>query len=128
MEAAHREGEPLFPPPVTEGRYMDLGTRAAKFQARAMRQGRWMSYLMGHRNRGIGVVEEALADAGADRRGLSRGLLHSLPEPTATPHLASLGHALDPSPWGFAATRGPAAPTAPVLALHPPPATGPRAP
>src|SRR5258708_39210380 len=106
MEAAHREGEPLFPPPVTEGRYMDLGTRAAKFQARAMRQGRWMSYLMGHRNRGIGVVEEALADAGADRRAISRGLIHSMPEPTATASPEALGDPFGQSSWSFAEKLG----------------------
>jgi clorobiocin biosynthesis protein CloN2 len=128
MEAAHREGEPLFPPSVTEGRYMDLGTRAAEFQARAMRQGRWMSYLMGHRNRGIGVVEEALADAGADRRDISRVLIHSMPEPTATSYLESLGYALDQSSWSFAETLGHVGASDHVLALHHLLATGQLAP
>src|SRR5258708_38373340 len=128
MEGAHREGERLFPPPVTEGRYMDLGTRAAKCQARAMRQGRWMSYLMGHRNRGIGVVEEALADAGADRRDISRVLIHSMPEPTATTYLESLGYALDQSSWSFAETLGHVGASDHVLALHHLLATGQLAP
>lgn len=118
MEATHREGEPLFPPSVTEGRYMDLGSRAAKFQARAMRQGQWMNFLMGHRDRGIGVVDEALADAGADGRDISRVLIHSMPEPTATTYLESLGYALDQSSWSFAETLGHVGASDHVLALH----------
>ncbi len=118
MEAAHRDGEPLFPPPVTEGRYMDLGTRAAKFQARAMRHGRWVNFLMGHRDRSVGVVEEALADAGAGRRDVSRVLIHSMPEPTAATYLESLGYVLDQSSWSFAETLGHVGASDHVLALH----------
>jgi clorobiocin biosynthesis protein CloN2 len=106
MEAAHREGEPLFPPAVTEGRYMDLGIRAARFQARAMSQGQWLNYLMAHRDRGIAVVDEALADAGVDRLDISKVLIHSMPEPTAQTYLESLGYALDQSSWSFAETLG----------------------
>jgi clorobiocin biosynthesis protein CloN2 len=118
MEAAHREGEPLFPPAVTEGRDMDLGSRAARFQARAMAQGQWMNLLLGHRDRGIGVVEEALADAGADRRDISRVLIHSMPEPTAATYLESLGYGLDQSSWSFAETLGHVGASDHVLALH----------
>ncbi len=118
MEAAHREGEPLFPPAVTEGRYMDLGSRAARFQARAMRQGQWLNYLMAHRDRGIAVVDEALADAGADRLDISKVLVHSMPEPTAATYLESLGYALDQSSWSFAETLGHVGASDHMLALH----------
>ncbi|HTU73906.1 MAG TPA: ketoacyl-ACP synthase III family protein [Trebonia sp.] len=118
MEAAHREGEPLFPPPVTEGRYMDLGIRAARFQARAIRDGRWMSLSLGHLERAVGVVEEALADAGSDRRDISRVLIHSMPEQAATSYLESLGFTLDRSSWSLAEAMGHVGASDHVLALH----------
>jgi clorobiocin biosynthesis protein CloN2 len=128
MEAVYREGDPLFPPPVTEGRYMDLGARAVRFQARAMKSGQWMNFLMGHRDRGIAVVEEALADAGTDRRDISKVLIHSMPQSTAATYLESLGYALGQSSWSFAETLGHVGASDHVLALHHLLATGQLAP
>lgn len=118
MEAAHREGEQLFPPAVTEGKYMDLGRRAARFQARAMRQGQWMNLLMAHRDRSIGVVDEALADAGADRLDIRRVIIHSMPESTAATYLESLGYGLDQSSWRLAETLGHVGASDHMIALH----------
>jgi 3-oxoacyl-[acyl-carrier-protein] synthase-3/clorobiocin biosynthesis protein CloN2 len=118
MEAVHRDGEPLFPPPVTEGRYMDLGTRAASFQERAARRGEWLNLMLGHRDHSIGVVEEALADSGTSRRDISKILIHSMPRPTARTYLDSLGFTLDRSSWSFAETTGHVAASDHVLALH----------
>jgi clorobiocin biosynthesis protein CloN2 len=118
MEAAHREGEPLFPPPVTNGKHMDLGARAAKFQDRAMRSGEWMKYVIGHRDRCIAVVEEALADADTDRHGISKVLIHSMPEPTAETFLQSIGYTLEQSSWSFAETMGHVAASDHILALY----------
>jgi 3-oxoacyl-[acyl-carrier-protein] synthase-3/clorobiocin biosynthesis protein CloN2 len=118
MEAAHREGEPLFPPPVTEGRYMDLGIRAARFQDRARRDGRWVGFLIGHRDRAMSVVEEALADAGTDGGDISHVLIHSMPEPTATSYLESLGYTLERSSWSYAESLGHVGASDHVLALH----------
>ena len=118
MEAVYRGGDPLFPPPVTEGGYMDLGARAIKFQAQAMKSGQWMNFLMGHRDRGIAVVEEALADAGTGRRDISKILIHSMPRSTAATYLESLGYALGQSSWRFADTLGHVGASDHFLALH----------
>jgi 3-oxoacyl-[acyl-carrier-protein] synthase-3/clorobiocin biosynthesis protein CloN2 len=118
MESAYREGEPLFPPSVTEGRDMDFGLRAARFQSRLMGTGQWMNFLIGHRERITGVVEEALADAGVAARDITRVLIHAMPYATAKDYLESIGYTVEQSSWSFAATLGHVGASDHILALH----------
>ncbi len=118
MEAVHREGEPLFPPPVTEGRYMDFGARAAAFQQRAMNQGFWLPFVTGHRDRVRDVVEEALADAETSAAEISRVLISSMPETTARDYLDCFGFTVEQSSWKFTDGLGHLGAGDHVVALH----------
>lgn len=118
MESAYREGEPIFPPGVTEGRYMDFGIRADKFQARLMSDGRWMDFLLGHRDRVSSVVEEALADADVRADDIAKVLIHCMPRATARSYLEAVGFTVERSSWRFAMTLGHVGASDHLLALH----------
>jgi 3-oxoacyl-[acyl-carrier-protein] synthase-3/clorobiocin biosynthesis protein CloN2 len=118
LEEVHRGAEPIFPPSVTEGRYMDLGARAGEFQARATKAARWLALMMDHRKRVINVVEQALADADLTRAEVARVLLNSMPRDTAAAYLGAIGFTLEHSTWQFGQTTGHVGASDHVLALQ----------
>ncbi|GIF46431.1 3-oxoacyl-[acyl-carrier-protein] synthase-3/clorobiocin biosynthesis protein CloN2 [Asanoa ferruginea] len=106
MEEVYRGDEPLFPPPVTEGRYLDFGARAAAFQRRAMREGSWLRLITDHRAHVQEVVEEALADAEIGRGDIRKVLVNTMPESTAKDYLDSFGFTLEQSSWAHTEALG----------------------
>jgi 3-oxoacyl-[acyl-carrier-protein] synthase-3/clorobiocin biosynthesis protein CloN2 len=118
LEEVHRGAEPIFPPSVTEGRYMDLGARANEFQIRATKEARWLALMMEHREHVIDVVEQALADADLTRADVAKVLLHSMPRDTAAAFLRSIGFAIEDSSWQFGQATGHVGASDHVLALQ----------
>jgi 3-oxoacyl-[acyl-carrier-protein] synthase-3/clorobiocin biosynthesis protein CloN2 len=118
MESVHREDGPLFPPPVTEGRYMDFGQRASEFQARAMSEGFWLPFVTGHRQRVVDVVEEALADAETGPADITKVLINSMPRGTARDYLDTFGFTVEQSSWEYAESLGHLGAGDHLVALH----------
>jgi clorobiocin biosynthesis protein CloN2 len=118
MESVHREGEPIFPPSVTEGRYLDFGARAALFQQRAMAEGFWLSFVTGHQARVREIAEEALADAGTAPSEISRVIVNSMPRDTARDYLECFGSTVEKSSLEFTEGLGHMGAADHVVALH----------
>jgi clorobiocin biosynthesis protein CloN2 len=106
MEEAHRSGEPLFPPGVTIGATVHFGNRADKFRDAAIAEGRWMRFLLGHQERNVRSVANALEESGLQASKIKYVVSHSMPRQSAVSYLKLLGFPFERSPWEFSRTVG----------------------
>ncbi|KMS77310.1 hypothetical protein ACM01_01370 [Streptomyces viridochromogenes] len=103
LEELHRGTDPLFPPPATTGRALDLGARSADFFA---------TYDLGEFNRlSIGglrtLVDRLVAEAGADLGDIARVSYMSVSRDFTEQRLmAPLGLPMERSCWEYAGHVG----------------------
>jgi clorobiocin biosynthesis protein CloN2 len=124
MEEVFRVGEPMFPPGVTIGREVDLGSRYEKFQEEAIAEGVGTEMMITHQLRSLECANRALTEAGVSADEISKVIVHNHAREESAAHLGMLGFPLARSTWEYGSGIGHIGASDHLISLHHLVATG----